>query len=110
MCKASGLPSLKHVQMYCSDAGKEMQVLAKSSLLSHLKVLDLTHGCMTDEGASILAEADLSSLEKLDLSYNYLSQTGIDALRATGVHLVAEGNNGGNPSEDLEYLWHGDME
>lgn len=114
ICRSKNLTSLRKLAFKSSAVGDAgIRELAKSNLLPQLKELDLEYGCITDEGAEILARADLSSLDKLDISGNYLTAAGIDVLRSTGVDLVANRQYTGDPPEDYEYaefLGMGDME
>ena len=80
-------------------------------MLGRLKTLDMRWGAVTDEGAERLAAADLSGLEELNLSQNYMTAAGVKALKDTGVNLSAGEQNEGDPSdEDAEYLFMGDPE
>lgn len=83
-----------------------------SGILKRLKVLDLRHGCMTDEGAKGLAACpDLKNLVLLDVSFNALTKAGIDALKAKKVPLAAAHMHTETaPDDDAEYLAQGDPE
>jgi hypothetical protein len=82
--------------------------IVKSGVLKRLKVLDLRHGCVTDEGARTLAACpDLRNLELLDLSRNALSDEGIDALSAVGIRVLSDFQH---DEDDREYLFEGDYE
>ena len=111
LCRSKNLPKLRHLELYCSDVGNDgLAEFVKSPLLKQIKVLDLTYGRINDDGANILAAADLSGLEKLILSGNYLTQAGIDAIKQTGVNLEAQNQYSGDPDAEHEYLWNGDIE
>ncbi len=111
ICRSRHLGSLTHLGLYCSDMGNPgVQEIIESGLLSRLKVLDLTFGCITDEGARLLIDADLSGLDQLILSDNYISAEAIRQLLATGVNLQTTGQYSGEPDEEQEYLWNGDWE
>jgi len=57
-------------------------ILPTAPLARQLRELDLSLGCMTDEGAEELAEAEgVLHLDKLDVSENYLSDAGVRRLR-----------------------------
>jgi hypothetical protein len=63
---------------------------------------------MTDEGARLLAACpDLKRLQTLDVSRNALTKEGINALKKTGVRLVAADQHG---PEDDAYLYQVDVE
>jgi uncharacterized protein (TIGR02996 family) len=112
------LNSLTHLRFRLSDAGDEgCREVVRSGILTRLKVLDLRGGTVTDEGARVLAACpDLHRLELLDLSRNALTGEGLDALRAAGIQVVAEGQWRRGPQggvEDLgemEFLYEGDWE
>jgi hypothetical protein len=54
-----------------------------------LDTLDLTHGCISDEGARILAGAkDFGHLLQLDLTDNRLTSEGVRELRRKGLDLI----------------------
>ncbi|HEY0251199.1 MAG TPA: TIGR02996 domain-containing protein, partial [Kofleriaceae bacterium] len=71
------LPKLKHLGiMNCEQIEELVPDLKTSELVAKLDELDLSMGCLSDEGATALA-ADpgaLSSLKKLDVSYNLLTE------------------------------------
>lgn len=78
------LPKLRHLGLMNSEfADKLPEALVKSKLLPQLRELDLSLGCMTDEGARVIAEhkAAFQHLEKLNLSLNYISKAGLAALK-----------------------------
>jgi uncharacterized protein (TIGR02996 family) len=75
------LTALTHLRFQKSDAGDDgVQALLDSGLADQLTFLDLAMGTITDEGAVLLAEADLENLEVLDLSYNDIGEDGYEAL------------------------------
>ena len=111
LCRSKNLPKLQHLELYCSDLGNEgVQEFIRSGMLSQLKVLDLSFGCITDEGAELLAAADLGGLDKLILDGNYLSKKAIKELRRSKLNLQADAQYSGEPDDELEYLWNGDIE
>ncbi|HWO23580.1 MAG TPA: WGR domain-containing protein [Kofleriaceae bacterium] len=78
------LPKLRHLGLMNSEfADKLPEALVKSKLLPQLRELDLSLGCMTDEGARVIAQhkAAFQHLEKLNLSLNYLSKAAIATLK-----------------------------
>ena len=76
-----------------------------------MRVLDLHHGCMTDNGADLLAACpDLKNLESLDVSRNQLTPTGIEALRTVVKDLEASHQRTEGKDEEREYLYQGDIE
>jgi uncharacterized protein (TIGR02996 family) len=106
------LTGLTHLTLRQSDLGDEgCTEVVRSGILKRLKVLDLTAGTVTDAGARTLAGSpDLRRLERLALTRNYLTATGIKALVATGVRVDADNQFDPSTSDELEYLWDGDME
>ncbi|MBC8290933.1 MAG: WGR domain-containing protein [Planctomycetes bacterium] len=112
ICRSKNLTSLKHLALYASTSGNEgIAELIDSGMLGRLKTLDMRWGAVTDEGAERLAAADLSGLESLTLSQNYMTAAGVKALKGTGVTLSAGEQNDGAPSDDdAEYLFMGDPE
>jgi hypothetical protein len=106
------LTGLKRVTIYQSDTGDEgCAALVESGLLGRLEVLDLDMGCISDEGARILAGCPaLPRLKRLVLTQNQLSQAGIALLQATGVPLEAGQQFSPEQMIDQPYLDGGDFE
>lgn len=71
----SRYPKLTYLGLKNSDIENEIaEAVVRSNILSGLKVLDLSMGVMTDEGArALLACDELKYLEKLDLHHHYIS-------------------------------------
>jgi hypothetical protein len=103
------LPALRHLQLHMTDYGDSgAQAIAESGILRRLQVLDIGYGNMTDAGARLLAEAPgIKNLEVLDVSRNSLSRRGIDALRQTGVNVVADRQHAW---DERDYLYEVDAE
>jgi uncharacterized protein (TIGR02996 family) len=103
------LGSLTHLQIRLIDMGDEgCSEFIASGILKRLRVLDLQFGCITDEGARILADCpDLSNLESLNVSGNWLTPAGIKVLKAIGVNLQARDQR---EEGDEQYLYEGDWE
>ena len=84
--------------------------LVASGILKRLKMLDLRHGLVTDEGARLLTACpDVKGLELLDLTNNRLTARGIAALAATGVRVITERQQNA-PYDDNAILYCGDSE
>jgi uncharacterized protein (TIGR02996 family) len=105
------LTSLTHLQLRCCNGGDAMiGDIVMSRLLKRLKMLDLRHGHVTDEGARLLASCpDAKNLEILDLTNNRLSEAGVSALRAVGVPVRADRQQNA-PYNDEAILYCGDTE
>jgi uncharacterized protein (TIGR02996 family) len=105
------LRSLTHLQLRsCSGGDGMISDLVASGLLKRLKWLDLRHGHVGDEGARLLAKCpDTRNLEALDLTNNRLTRAGATVLRAAGVPVRAERQQGA-PYNDDAILYVGDSE
>ena len=78
-----GLPALRELGLCNSEFADELAgELGKSPVLRQLRVLDLSKGILTDEGArALLASAPaFAHLERLDLTENYLSDEMVAAV------------------------------
>lgn len=96
------LPRLRHLGiMNCEIVDDVIPALAKSELLAQLTELDLSLGCMTETGVRAITEHRdrFAHLAKLDVSYNYLDDAAIGALKGIAKELVA-GNQREAPGED----------
>jgi len=111
IARSPHLKKLTHLRFQRSDAGDTgVRVLIESGLLKRLKFLDLAMGEVTDEGAGLLAEADLGGLEYLDLRANALSQEGQRRLgQAVGKKLALRTDNQ-HAEDDQDWLTYGEME
>jgi hypothetical protein len=104
LIRSRHLKSLTHLELHYYDGGDEIcRAIARSGILKRLELLQLQFGDITDEGACRLAKSpDLKHLERLDLSANAIMDAGLEALRKTGVNLVAEGQVDPSTWEDLD--------
>jgi uncharacterized protein (TIGR02996 family) len=78
------LPRLRHLGLMNSQFADALPgALATSKLLPQLRELDLSMGCMTDEGARELARhrQAFQHLDKLSVALNYLSKAGAAVLK-----------------------------
>jgi uncharacterized protein (TIGR02996 family) len=92
VCWSPHLKSLTHLQLRCCDGGDAMaQDVVFSGILRRLKLLDLRHGCVTDEGARELARCPEVKGLPIDLCNNRLTDHGVSALLLAGAKLQAEG-------------------
>jgi uncharacterized protein (TIGR02996 family) len=105
------LRALTHLRFQKSDAGDEgVRSLIQSGMLARLKFLDLAYGTITDVGAGLLSEADLGSLEVLDVRDNSISSEGRRQLGlALKRKLTLRMENQHDP-DDREWLFWGEME
>jgi hypothetical protein len=73
--------------------------VAHSPVLERLRVLDLSLGTLTDDGAAaFLMSSAAARLELLDIHHNYCSEEMIDRLKAAGIKV--EGSDQQEPDED----------
>jgi uncharacterized protein (TIGR02996 family) len=114
LVRATTLPGLTHLRLRLSDMGdKGCAEVVGSGILQRLRVLDLNHGCVSDEGARLFAACpDARNLELLSLNRNCLTEAGTGALKAAGVRFAAENQwqPVGDDYEDNQYLYDGDIE
>jgi uncharacterized protein (TIGR02996 family) len=109
LLRSPNLPALEELQVHMTQDGDEQaRLIAGSGILRRLKSLDLAYGNMTDEGARLLAESpDVKHLDVLNVSRNALTAAGIEALRDTGVEVVADDQH---DADDEAYLYEVDAE
>src|SRR6185369_3932662 len=115
ICRASNMPKLTHLLLRYTDFGDEgIKELIGSGMLKRLKVLDLHGGCVTDEGAKLLAaNPDVKNLERLNLDTNALSAQGIKELKKAKINATTKHqHNEVPPFDDMmpEYLFYADIE
>ncbi len=111
LCRSPHLKSLKHITLVMSDVGDAgLAELVKSPLFRQLKTLHLIYGIITDQGVATLCTAGLKHLESLDLTGNYISAQGVQQLKTAFPAARAESQYTGNPTDEYEYLWNGDIE
>jgi uncharacterized protein (TIGR02996 family) len=115
ICRSTCLPNLTHLALRYTDFGDEgVKELIASGMLKRLKVLDLLGGCVTDDGAKLLAaDTNAQKLERLNLDTNALSGEGLKALKKAGINATAANQHGSVPPFDdglPEYLFYADIE
>jgi uncharacterized protein (TIGR02996 family) len=87
LLEARGLPKLEHLGLCNAEFTDALcAVLPKSKVLKQLRTLDLSRGCMTDEGAAVLAAHAhaFKHLEHIDVAENLLSSQGTKLLAKLG--------------------------
>jgi uncharacterized protein (TIGR02996 family) len=97
------LPKLRHLGLMNSELADALpEALVKSKLLPQLRELDLSMGCMTDNGARAIAEnkSAFQHLEKLNLSLNYISTAAIATLKGVAKNVDTSKQRA---DEDPEY-------
>ncbi|MBX2865701.1 MAG: STM4015 family protein [Leptolyngbyaceae cyanobacterium MAG.088] len=81
-----------------------MDRLVNSPLLAKLKVLDLSMGTLSDEGATKLLNCPaIKNLSILNVSESYLSGSMIEQLTALGIHVIADGQRQEEEDEEPEF-------
>lgn len=117
VCRSPHLQALTHLRLRLTDFGDAgAKEIVESGILQRLKVLDLQGGCITDEGARLLAACpDLRNLDFLNLSRNALTVIGEQVIVATGVKCTVSSQHGEasgefGDGEAPEYLFEGDIE
>lgn len=112
ICRA-GWP-LEFLRLRLTDFGDAgAKEIAASGVLKTLKVLDLNSGCITEVGAATLAACpDLKRLDVLSLYENAIHGDGGKVLQAAfpGVKLGEQHNEVPPFGDQIDYLYHGDIE
>src|SRR5262249_55106433 len=91
VCWSPHLKSLTHLQLRCCDGGDEMvEDIIFSGILRRLKLLDLRHGRISDDGAKMLAKCPEVKGMEIDLVNNRLTDRGISELLLAGAKLRSE--------------------
>lgn len=96
-------PKLKYLGLRnCHRADELAGVVVNSPLLQRIETLDLSLGVLTDEGARALLLLPLNTtLQKLNLHYNFISADLIRQLKA--LPLTVDASKPGNMDEDDEW-------
>jgi len=103
-------PNLHHLELTCSSMGDAgIMHLIDSKLLDQLQTLDLKHGCITDVGAQRLARAwnPQGLLRTIDLTGNWLSETGVRLLAGAGIDAVVRDQIAADDPFRERYLFQG---
>jgi hypothetical protein len=93
-------PNLRYLGLRDCEIADDLTVaLAEAPILQQIKVLDLSLGNLSDEGArSLLENPAIAALEKLDIHHHYVSPALLNELAALGIVLDAS-----DPKESDEY-------
>jgi hypothetical protein len=82
-------PKLTHLGLMDSELQDKIAIaVAQSPVLKQLKVLDLSKGTLTDEGAAALLNSEgVRKLEHLNLRYHFLSEGMMEQLKKLGISI-----------------------
>ncbi|MBD1914058.1 MULTISPECIES: HEAT repeat domain-containing protein [unclassified Leptolyngbya] len=93
-------PNLVYLGLRNSEYADEVAVaITQSKIMETIKVLDLSMGVLSDEGAEALLNCPLHQLQILNVSESYLSGSMIDRLQTLGIQVFAQ-NQKGDEYED----------
>ena len=91
---------LKADYTYLGLGGSEIQdeiveKVVESKNLYNIKTLDLSNGTLTDKGGQMILDniSMFKGLDKLDLTYHYLSEEMMQNLRNTGINVILDEAN-----------------
>lgn len=93
LLEADFIKNLDYLGLGDSEIQDEIvEAFFKYADLGKLKTLDFSNGTLTDKGGQILLDhaAKLKQLEKLDLTYHYMSNEMMEKLKATGLPVVLD--------------------
>ncbi len=99
-------PEVRHLGLGNSESTDEIaRGLASSKIAAQLETLDLSKATMGDDGALALAAAKFPKLISIDVSENYLTKAGLEALAKIGKVISksrrreAQRDDGGDPDD-----------
>ncbi|MDW4904154.1 STM4015 family protein [Streptomyces sp. ADMS] len=105
------LPSLTHLALRNSEIQDAVcTALASAPVVARLKVLDVSMGVLTDEGATaLLTGQPLTHLKKLDLHHNYVSEALrtrlLETLQPAGVEVDVDTGDADSDESDDDTVW-----
>ncbi len=111
LLKADFIKNVEYLGLGDSEIQDEIvEAFFKHADLGKIKTLDFSNGTLTDKGGQILLDhaAKLKQLEKLDLTYHYLSDEMMEKLKATGLPVVLEEQQEADDDGDGGY-WYSPM-
>jgi len=106
------LKNLKSLTLSGTDFGDPgIEELIESGMLMQLENLNLNYGAVTDVGAERLIDLkDFGNLKNLDLSGNYISAKVAKLLKKLNPKIKVSEQLTGDPNDEKEHLFYGDIE
>ncbi|GBF75406.1 hypothetical protein PA598K_03812 [Paenibacillus sp. 598K] len=89
LLESGRFPELTYLGIKNSELQDEIAIsISDAPILQHLQTLDLSMGTLTDKGAeALIASAGVRKLDKLDLSYHYMSDAMVRRWQDTGMNV-----------------------
>lgn len=94
--KADYIKNLTYLGLGGSEIQDEIvEKVVESKNLYNIKTLDLSNGTLTDKGGQMILDniSMFKGLDKLDLTYHYLSEEMMQNLRNTGINVILDEAN-----------------
>jgi len=94
--KADYIKNLSYLGLGNSELQDEIvEKIVESKNLYNIKTLDLSNGTLTDKGGQMILDniSMFKNLEKLDLTYHYLSEKMMENLKNTGINVILDEAN-----------------
>ena len=94
--KADYIKNLTYLGLGDSEIQDEIvEKVVESKNLYNIKTLDLSNGTLTDKGGKMILDniSMFKGLDKLDLTYHYLSEEMMQNLRNTGINVILDEAN-----------------
>jgi len=94
--KADYIKNLTYLGLGDSEIKDEIvEKVVESKNLYNIKTLDLSNGTLTDKGGQMILDniSMFKGLDKLDLTYHYLSEEMMQNLRNTGINVILDEAN-----------------
>ena len=94
--KADYIKNLSYLGLGNSELQDEIvEKIVESKNLYNIKTLDLSNGTLTDKGGQMILDniSMFKNLEKLDLTYHYLSEKMMEKLKNTGINVILDEAN-----------------
>ena len=101
LVKKELLPNLKHLGFLNGREQDEMlEIVLESDILPQLEVLDMSCGCLTDDGGQLILDnaEKLSHLKLLNASYHYMSEDMMNELKAQPFKIDLSDPQGDDPA------------